>query len=125
MKLGHDLWAFGGIVFDVGQAGPRLRDETTGENLRLMSGVPRAPVDAAHRRRWCIRDSRLRGVHNAVASLIRGLQPQKDALREQIRVREVDAIIRQWQCESRCDGGAAADASGSDAGAAVAAGARL
>jgi hypothetical protein len=36
VKLGHDLWAFGGIVFDVGQAGPRLRDETTGENLCLM-----------------------------------------------------------------------------------------
>ncbi len=87
MKLGHDLLAFGGIVFGVGPAGPRLRDETTGENLRLPSGVPRAPDGAVHRRGWCVRDSRLGGTRKAVASLTRGLQPQTDALREQIKVR--------------------------------------
>ena len=38
-KYNFDLWAFGGIVFDVMQRHPRLRSQG-GNALRLLSGVP-------------------------------------------------------------------------------------
>ena len=98
--LKYDLWAFGCMVWDLGQEMPRLRDRVVDAPIRLMSGVNEGRCDVARHARWNMRDARLRRVHRSVATLIRDLQPPSSMGRMLGKAIEVDACIRGWPCES-------------------------
>jgi serine/threonine protein kinase len=87
-----DVWAFGCLVFDVGQVHSRQRG-ASGKLCRLMGGVDLENAGVA--KLWETRNGRIDAyARNDVRAVILSLQPRSVAKKDQIRPAALDAMLR-------------------------------